>query len=402
MNVGIVTTWFERGASYVSKNYERALSADCNVFIYARGGEIYARGDSNWDQKNVTWGKGVRLSVPTAIDLRDFKRWLLEKDIHVVIFNEQHYWPPILMCNDMGIKTGAYVDYYTEETIPFFACYDFLLCNTLRHLEAFKWHRQAWYIPWGTDLGLFRPKIKRTDEDVITFFHSAGMSPQRKGTDLLLAAFSKIDEPARLIIHSQVALREALPSCAGTIDRLVKSGKLTIIEKSVPAPGLYHLGDVYVYPSRLDGLGLTMIEALACGLPVIATNSPPMNEFINEETGQLVKTNRCYARSDGYYWPQSDCDIDDLAEKMEHYIHHIGSIEQYQKCARDYAEQHFDWNRNTRGLAAKISDCPITDPSERIAITEKILHFEQKRARYSSPLYLIDKWGDAIFRSLKQ
>ena len=41
MNIGIVTTWLERGASYVSRQYYEVLSKFHNVYIYARGGEKY-------------------------------------------------------------------------------------------------------------------------------------------------------------------------------------------------------------------------------------------------------------------------------------------------------------------------------------------------------------------------
>lgn len=43
MNIGLVTTWFERGAAYVSKAYLNSLKTDNNVFIYARGGENMLR-----------------------------------------------------------------------------------------------------------------------------------------------------------------------------------------------------------------------------------------------------------------------------------------------------------------------------------------------------------------------
>lgn len=38
MNIGIVTTWFERGAAYVSRQYLEALRSDSNnsVYIYMR------------------------------------------------------------------------------------------------------------------------------------------------------------------------------------------------------------------------------------------------------------------------------------------------------------------------------------------------------------------------------
>jgi 1,2-diacylglycerol 3-alpha-glucosyltransferase len=328
MNIGIVTTWFERGAAYVSRQYKEVLEPTHNVLIYARGGEATAKGDPNWDGPYVTWGKEMPDHLLAVIDLNDFKRWLLKNKIEVVIFNEQTSWPPIFLCNKLGIITGAYVDYYTAETVPFFACYDFLVCNTKRHYSVFDWHPHCWYIPWGTDLNIFKPSIApETGNHAVRFFHSSGMSPFRKGTDLLLQAFTTLDGNAHLIVHGQNPLKQKLPELASTIDALEQAGRLTSIEKTVSAPGLYHLGDVYVYPSRLEGIGLTMAEALACGLPVIATDHPPMNEFVYPpENGRLVAVDELTPRSDGYYWPQSFVNVDSLRQAMQSYIHHSDQL----------------------------------------------------------------------------
>lgn len=43
MNIGIVRTWFERGAAYVSRQYMEVLAERHNIFIYARGGESFAK-----------------------------------------------------------------------------------------------------------------------------------------------------------------------------------------------------------------------------------------------------------------------------------------------------------------------------------------------------------------------
>ena len=58
MNVGIVTTWHEGGAGYVSRGYMNVLTKQGNaVHIYARGGKFYPHGDPNWDLSYVTPGK---------------------------------------------------------------------------------------------------------------------------------------------------------------------------------------------------------------------------------------------------------------------------------------------------------------------------------------------------------
>lgn len=130
MNVGIVTTWFERGAAYVSRQYLEALRSDSNnsVYIYARGGESYARNQSEWDRDFVTWGKVNKKYYcgATGIEKKDFIDWLKNRQIDVVLFNEQNWWIPVIWCKELGIKVGTYVDYYTEETVPFFAIYDYI------------------------------------------------------------------------------------------------------------------------------------------------------------------------------------------------------------------------------------------------------------------------------------
>ena len=57
MRIGIVTTWFERGAAYVSRQFMELLQKTDEVFVYARGGEKYALGNPKWDLPNVHWGK---------------------------------------------------------------------------------------------------------------------------------------------------------------------------------------------------------------------------------------------------------------------------------------------------------------------------------------------------------
>ena len=88
MNIGIVTTWFDRGAAYVSKAYMDVLSQEHQVFIYARGGEHYAIGDPRWDLDNVTWGSQVLDKPYLYIDWDEFSSWLRVNHIDILLFNE--------------------------------------------------------------------------------------------------------------------------------------------------------------------------------------------------------------------------------------------------------------------------------------------------------------------------
>ena len=211
--IGIVTTWFERGAAYVSKQYKEIWEKENDVFIYVRGGEDVATNNPNWDSNNLTFGKRYNYTKLDLIDLKHFECWIKDNNLDIVFFNEQHIWDPILLCNKLGVLIGSYIDYYTDETVVLFGVFDFLICNTQRHYSVFKWHPQAFYIPWGTDMSIFNEtQMKAVELNKIVFFHSAGMNPYRKGTDFLIRAFSNLNyKNSKLIIHTQTDLNSFFP-----------------------------------------------------------------------------------------------------------------------------------------------------------------------------------------------
>lgn len=331
MNIGFVSTWLPRGAAYVTINYIKLVQPEYNAFVYARGGEYF---DPNFEFNSVPVHKGLRLEG-TKIDVKDIVKWIRKNNLDIVIFNEQESIESVChvkeLCNE--VIFGSYIDYYKESTIKDFKIYDFLICNTKRHLSVFSWHPQCLYLPWGTDIDLYSPSREKRRKGGVRFFHSMGMS-NRKGTDVLIDSFVSRELyklGAKLVIHTQKKIDHLIT------EEKAKQVGIEIICKSVPAPGLYHLGDIYVYPAKLDGLGLTMYEALACGLPVIATDVAPMNEVVNSQNGKLVKVKKMFSRSDGYYWPLAVVDEDSLTEAMLYYINNVENLERLSKNAREYA-----------------------------------------------------------------
>src|SRR5690606_35957914 len=114
------------------KSYISLLEKENNVYVYARGGEQYGKGDPNWDLPYVTWGLNLR---GDSINYRHFKKWIKKNNIEIIFFNEQKNVDVIhkLKKNLPHIKIGSYIDYYKETTVKEFFTYDFLICNTKRH-----------------------------------------------------------------------------------------------------------------------------------------------------------------------------------------------------------------------------------------------------------------------------
>lgn len=388
--IGIVTTWFQRGAAYVSKAYADVLSTDLDIRIYARGGELMPIGDPEWDTPEVYWGEYVPGARKTFIDWADFKKWLEREHIDILLFNEQQSWDVVIRCKqELSIPIGSYLDFYTKESIPFFRLYDYLLCNTKRHFAAFEWHPNAWHVPWGVDLSEFKTSSIQPDH---FFMHNCGFNPYRKGTDLLVDAFQKLQtDEATLFIHSQRELAD-FPE----LEVQVKNDpRITWHIEDVAPPGLYRRGEVFVYPSRLDGLGLSLPEALANGIPSVAPDEAPMNEFIEEGVnGLLVKVDRRWQREDGFYWPMDEVNVDALSECMQTFWDKRESLGAWKEKTLEHARNKLDWHKNTRGLIEKLQKVERAEPDNELV--ERCAAWE----RATSPTPTLMQQGHRILIAL--
>lgn len=362
----------------MSRQFMDLLAQSHQVYIYARGGEKYAKGDPKWDLPNVYWSKnGIQA---TYIKKDEFKKWLSENKIEAILFNEQQYFTPLVWCKEWGIKSIAYVDYYTEESIPLFGIYDSIICNTQRHCSAFDEFDNVHYLPWGTDNDLYKPVNEDgglVEEGKVVFFNSAGMNPLRKGTDTFIKALYKCkgQRNIKALIHSQVGLMKFFPDLTAVISELEEIGMLEVVEKTVPAPGLYYRADVYVYPSILDGIGLTVPEAISSGLACVVSDNPPMNEFVHEEFGSLIPITRLYARKDGYYWPQCRCDVGALADILLSYAQNPQKVVEMKQRARQYAVEKLSFEKNASSITEIIENTKMREVDA--SLKSKIVRFDK-------------------------
>lgn len=97
----------------------------------------------------------------------------------------------------------------------------------------------------------------------------ARLVPQ-KGHALLLEAFANADLSCKLVIVGQGPLRQELEQHAQTLgigDRVIFAG-----QRANPYPWM-KAADLFVLASEYEGLGIVLTEALACGTPILSTDS---------------------------------------------------------------------------------------------------------------------------------
>ena len=113
---------------------------------------------------------------------------------------------------------------------------------------------------------------KENDPDLPTtpyIVNVARLVPQ-KGHALLLDAFARARIPHQLVIVGEGPLRQELEQKArslGIADRVLFAGKRTN-----PYPWMQR-ADLFVLASEYEGLGIVLTEALACGTPILSTDS---------------------------------------------------------------------------------------------------------------------------------
>jgi glycosyltransferase involved in cell wall biosynthesis len=195
-------------------------------------------------------------------------------------------------------------------------------------------------------------KVKINLGTKFKFLHISSGFP-RKGIDILLKAYSKAfskNDNVTLIIktfpnmHNKVEeqikkIQQTHPECA----------EIYLINEDLDYEfliDLYHQSDVLVAPSRGEGFGLPMAEAMLMGLPVITTGFGGQCDFCNDENSWLInysfKKAETHMQLDDSIWVEPD--VDHLSELMQT-VKNLpkAEIEKRTYKAQQYIQKNFKW-----------------------------------------------------------
>ena len=184
-------------------------------------------------------------------------------------------------------------------------------------------------IPNGVDVIPF-PTAAPLGEPRILF---VGRLAPQKNVDLLLRAFALLAHPqAQVIIAGDGPLRGELEASAlrlGIADRVRFLGWID----RERMPQIYHQSTVMVLPSHYEGMSNVVLEAMAAGLPVIATAVEGMSELITDgRTGLTV--------------PPGDPDA--LAQAIHQLLNQPSRRQALAIEARKRVQEQFTWDAAAR------------------------------------------------------
>jgi len=182
-------------------------------------------------------------------------------------------------------------------------------------------------LPHGINPKYYFKNKKKVKKDVFRFL-TVSMPQKRKALDILLPVFMET-----FAGRSDIELTVKMPYLPGKsiydftgIKEYTDAKNIKFVSKEYSEEqmgDLYRSSDCYVQASRAEGFGMTYLEALACGLPVIATGWGGHMDFLNEKNAELVKYKLVSAKGVQYDNNSDEAlmaepDVNDLAEKIKY------------------------------------------------------------------------------------
>jgi glycosyltransferase involved in cell wall biosynthesis len=187
-------------------------------------------------------------------------------------------------------------------------------------------------IPYGAPIDYFQPQAKNDTSFRALFVGRLGA---HKGVHYLLQAWQQLRLPnAELLLVGVNDFPQGWLNQYADVFRYVPS---------VPHASLnqyYSAANVLVFPSLLEGFGMVLLEAMACGIPVITTSNVGGIDIITDGI-------------EGFIVPIRD--VEALQEKLEWCYCHPLELEQMGRAARWKAEQ-LTWNLYRQKISDQVQE----------------------------------------------
>lgn len=205
----------------------------------------------------------------------------------------------------------------------------------------------------GFDPKLFYPASvdSHKAEDGKFRFLTLGALNYRKGTDVLLRAYFEefLDESDVCLVLKSYQ-EDPIDDWILPYTTHPKCPEVKYFHGEVHQNQLaewYHSADCFVLPSRGEGFGMTILEAMACGLPVITTGWGGQMDFCSPQAAYLVNYHLTEAKQhplyvDGAQWAEPD--INHLRTLMRAVFENRDEACVKGQRAANYVQKHWTWD----------------------------------------------------------
>ena len=219
---------------------------------------------------------------------------------------------------------------------------------------------ESWPVPDTDTRNRIRASMELEDKFVVL---TVADNQERKN---LWAAMSIVSKAKKLGVDSLkyiMVTRENSPVGHKIRDLAVEldiNDELTVMERGLSHDilwSMYASADLFLLTSKAEGLGLPLMEAMCCGVPVMATDTGAITELLADERGLAIRPE--YSFTD--VWGNSKRDMIDreyASRQIQHIVSGNTKIDVIANNARKYVEAR-TWEAPVQQLISKIKE--LTD-----------------------------------------
>lgn len=227
-------------------------------------------------------------------------------------------------------------------------------------------------IPLGINPNVFTPikrESKRKAKAPFKFLHYNAFNARKGFLELFKAFTEEFDaaEPVELVLKTTLqAIPASFPINPKQYPNIrILTGKTSDYELR----DLLHDSDCFVFPSRGEGFGLTPLEAMATGLPVIVPNAHGITEYFDRQYMYEVKVKEMCPAIYSKYKGQDVgkmvvCDVEHLKAQMRYIYEHQDLATEKGELAAEYAKR-YTWEKTAKKLKEVLTDYHIKPARER-------------------------------------
>jgi glycosyltransferase involved in cell wall biosynthesis len=196
-----------------------------------------------------------------------------------------------------------------------------------------------------------------------------------KGFDLTIqafcAAFSSRDDVTLILRTPRVREEGPRGRTFGQLEGLVKehaarpgAPEILLLEMDLPSDrrgGIYTGADAYLFPLRAEGFGMTILEAMACGLPVIATPWSGPADFLSARYAYLLRHSAPILEKTAEGVPlryHVEPEMEHLVSLIRHVYEHRSEAQEMGRQAAEVARRNWTWKLAAAKLASLFSLYP--------------------------------------------
>ena len=289
---------------------------------------------------------------------------------HVKIWHQHDLFQRVGSGKHFGFPIFELTEFDRREKTSLKHCDEMMVCSKwAAEIMERETDIKASVVPLGVDAEIFSPS--KVNNSTKTIFFNCGKWEKRKGHDVIVECFNNAFSASDDVELWMMCTNPFIGDNNKTWQKIYKESELGDKIRLIPrqehhsdVARLMNMVDCGVFPARAEGWNLELLEMMACGKHVIATNYSAHTEFCTPVNSRLINVDNLETAFDGVFFDGSKGFWAELAQDQKdaiiHHMRDIHSLKQGGQLGINYngidTAANFSWKNTVDKLLGAINE----------------------------------------------